>query len=235
MSIAYIVNMKEGLEAFIFREIVELKKMGQHIDLYATKFTHKDYYSSLPNWYVNKLNLFYILPSAILTLIYQPQAFIGLLLLAIRYNVLIEFLSACQFSVFIRIRKNSNIHCHFGDKKLFIGFFCKKLTGKTLTATIHAHEIYANPNKRFFTHIIQHVDEIISISDTNKRILEEEYSVDSRKVVVIRLSVDIELFKKKNRIYVLTVARFVEGKGFRELFEAIKILNNPDLHFIVIG
>ena len=48
------------------------------------------------------------------------------------------------------MKKNNirHIHTHFGDRKFFIGYYCKKILKTNLSVTIHAHEIYCNPNEK---------------------------------------------------------------------------------------
>ena len=70
----------------------------------------------------------------------------------------------------------------------------------------------------------------------NKELLIQDFGVRPELIKIIRLSIDLENFNKSNDIYFLTVARYTERKGFRELFEAISLL--PDfynLKFITIG
>ena len=76
----------------------------------------------------------------------------------------------------------SHIHCHFGDRKFFIGYYCKKLTGLPLSLTVHAHEIYANPNEKFFSKAVHIADKIIAISDKNRTLLIKNYNVDPEKI-----------------------------------------------------
>ena len=104
-----------------------------------------------------------------------------------------------------------------------------------LSVTIHAHELYANPNKKFFEYCILDADKIVSISEKNRSILIDEYGVNKENIRTIRLSIDLDNFQKIDKVKVLTVSRFEERKGFYELFEAIRTLNRDDVEFIVVG
>ncbi len=50
MPIAYIVSMRAGMEAFIYREIEALYSRGYSITLFATRFKAGDIFSPRPEW-----------------------------------------------------------------------------------------------------------------------------------------------------------------------------------------
>ena len=232
---AYIVSAGRGLESFIFREIDEMKKVGVDIVLFTTKFNGKDVYSPKPDWQVEKISYAKILISTFLNLLRQPLITLRMMLESLKYRTLTECLIAFDFSRRMKRHRIKHIHCHFGDRKFFIGVYCKKILKVKLSLTVHAHEIYANPNERFFRVSIMEADKIVTISEKNKQLLVKSFGVDRRIVKTIRLSVDLKNFNKVNSIKVLTVARYTERKGFRELFECIKRIDHQDIEFITIG
>ena len=63
-----------------------------------------------------------------------------------------------------------------GDRKLYIGYFLKRLLGLPLTVTMHAHELYQrqiydtnNAQRELFSYC----DKIITISDFNSKLIKQ--------------------------------------------------------------
>lgn len=235
MKVAYIVNAGKGIESFIYREIDQMVQRGIQISLYATKYKKGDIFSPKNEWDLSKLSYLAIIFQCIWFLIQKPVLFFKLLLDSKKNNGLIELLISVYFASEMKKRKVEHIHCHFGDRKYFIAYYCKRILNIPLSLTVHAHELFANPNEIFFRHSLHYADKVIAISEKNKNILIDDYKLDPKKVVVIRLSIDLENFKKIEKIKVLTVARYTERKGFHELFQAIKLINRDDVEFITVG
>ncbi len=235
MKIAYIVSIGKGLESFIYREVDEMMKRGLDITLFATKYNPNDIFSPKKEWKVEKINLFSMFISIFVYLFSKPLQTINLLQSSFKSKTIVELFIAFDYSRRMKKEKIEHIHCHFGDRKYFIGYYCKELLGLPLSLTVHAHELYANPNESFFRTAVQKADKIIAISQKNKKILIDDFNVDPQKIEVIRLSIDLFNFKKEEKIKVLTVARYTERKGFKELFEAIKNIDRDDIEFITVG
>lgn len=127
------------------------------------------------------------------------------------------------------------IHCHFGDHKLFIGYYCKKLTGLPLSVTIHAHEFYTNPNVRLFRKSIKACERVFPIAERWRVKLRDEYEVAENALRLNRLFVDTKLYRPSRPIRILTVGRFTERKGFHLLMEVAKQLQDIDVAFLFVG
>ena len=242
-KIGYIISMPKGIESFIYSEIKELINDGFEIHIFPTKFS-KGPYMPEKGWKIYNYNLFLLIIKEIYYAILFRQLFWKYLFFAVRTIVLLEFLIGVDFAYGMKKRKIERIHCHFGDKKLFIGFFCREFYNKPLSVTIHAHGLYHNPNKKFFSKIINTCDQIITISNYNRKILEFVYKINKNKIHVIRLFVDLEKFKMTKKKYIrkerdtkviLTVARFTEYKGHKILFEAIKKINRNEIKVWLVG
>ena len=61
---------------------------------------------------------------------------------------LIDFFLAAHFTP--RMKDVDVIYSTFGDRKLYVGYFSKCLLNKPLVVTIHADELYRNPNPKLF-------------------------------------------------------------------------------------
>jgi len=81
---------------------------------------------------------------------------------------------------------------------------------------------------------MQYVNKVLTISETNKKLLIERYKIEPEKIILIRLPIDTEYWKTKRRINVLTVARYTPRKGWIELIEAAKLLKDK-FQFIAVG
>ncbi len=235
-KVAYILSLRDSLESFIFREIVLLKEKQVDIIGFSLFKDRGGLYSPSDIIPVFSLNYFGVIVAFLFEFLSSPKSYIGLFFHAVKYGAVLEFLIGTYFARKTRQQSVDILQCHFGDKKFFAAYYCKKLTGITLNLTVHAHEIFANPNEKLFKAIINDADNIICISEKNKSLLIRDFGVKPELIEVIRLSIDLENFSKSNDVYFLTVGRYTERKGFRELFEAISLL--PDfgnIKFITIG
>lgn len=234
-KVAYIVSMINGLEPFIYREVKELYKKGLKLVLFATKIKNDDIYSPKPEWEWYHFNIWATIMLFPILFFQSPIRNTVLLIEALRFSELPDFMIALYYANIMKRIGIQRIHCHFGDRKLFIGYFCKRILRLPLSVTIHAHELWANPNKSMFSHVIGKVDKIVAVAELNRKILIDNYGVEPNKIEVIRLFVDTDIYRKTEKKRVLTIGRFTERKGFDVLLKAIKILNREDTEFIFIG
>ena len=234
--VAYILSIRDSLESFIYREILLLQRKG--VDIIAlTLFKDRGGLYSPSNIVpVFTISFFGTLVGFFSEFLRAPKSFVKLFCHACKYRAIPEFLVGMYFARKTRQQSINILQCHFGDKKFFAAYYCKKLTSVTLNLTVHAHEIFANPNEKLFKAIVNETDNIVCISEKNKTLLIRDFGVRPELIEVIRLSIDLENFNKSDDIYFLTVARYTERKGFRELFEAISLLPHFDnLKFITVG
>jgi len=234
VPIAYIVSMGAGLEAFIYREIEALYARGYSIILFATKFKVGDVFSPKPEWLYHVLPMGQLLvrsPIILLKMLMRPR----LLVEAIRDRGLLDLVFATRFAPIMVRDGVRQIHCHFGDHKLFIGYYCSRLTGLPLSVTIHAHEFYTNPNPRLFRKALVACDRIFPIARRWCDLLEKEYGIPDTHIRLNHLFVDTDLYRPSAPVKVIAVGRFTERKGFRYLLEAARELGDLDIKFIFVG
>lgn len=236
LNVAYIVSMRNGLSSFTYREIVGLINNGLKITIFPTKYYTGPYMPNDENMDTYLYNPVYtMLKQLFFFMVLSPARYLKLANIAIRTKSLIDFLIGTDFAYQIKKRKIDRIHCEFGDHKLFIGYYCKELLDLPLTVTIHAHELYVNPNRDMFRKSLKACDKIITISGWNKNILVNKFKVSEEKIIVNRLFVDTEKFKPDNSIKILIVSAFEKRKGHDALFKAIKKLNRNDIKVWVVG
>ena len=213
MNLAYIVSMNQpGLIAWIFREMVALEKLGAKVSVFPTKYSVGPYMPK-ENWFIAKWNVFDIFISQFRWLFGRPIPYIKTLIAAFRFLSIAEFSIATYFALHMKRQNVERIHCHLGDRKLYLGFFCKLLLGDIpLSVTIHAHEMYAHPNWKIFPVALNACDHIICIADLNKNILKQKWKIPDEKLHVIRL---FGFNNDQDRIpsVILCVGRFESKKG----------------------
>lgn len=231
MKIAYIFSMKNGIAPFIYSELMELEKNQINFKIFPTKYK-EGLCMPKESWEIYRFNPAVTILKQPLFFLKNPFLYSKLLLESISTNSLIPFLVACDFST--KMTGIDRIHCHFGDTKLFIGYYCKRLTSKKLSVAIHAHELYQK-NKKMFRIALNLCDQIIAESEYNKKCLVEMHNIDPKRIIVNRQFVDITKFSKNNKFKILMVAQWHEKKGHRYLFEAIKKLNREDIELWIVG
>lgn len=231
--VAYIVSMISGLDAFVYREVEELMGKDIPIVLFATKFNKDDVLNPKAGW------PYYHLPAWLLVLhmpllILRALAHPLLLWEAIRHRGVVDFLFALYFAPRMRRHGVRQIHCHCGDHKLFIGYYCHRLLDVPLSVTIHAHEFYTNPNPRLFRLATRACDRVFPIAQRWLNRLRDEYGIPENSLRLNRLFVDTRVYRPAP-LRVLSVGRFTERKGFHLLMDAAQQLSDLDIAFIFVG
>lgn len=235
MKVAYILSMAgAGITAWNFREIDILTQNGVQLFGYPTKWTTGPYMPR-PEWPFRR-------PSAIRSLLAQPKAFfknpgkyISLLGLAIKMKTVPEFIMGADYAMEMQANGVEHIHCHFGDRKLFTGYFCAQFTGLPLTVTVHAYEILMNPNIPMFKLAAAACETVVTVSEFNKKELVTRFGLDEKSIQVIHIHGDVSQDCRTETINLLIVAEFREKKGHEILFKALKKLNRQDLVLWVVG
>lgn len=237
MRLAYITSMVTGgLAGFNFRELNEMKRLEADISLFITKFIPGPYMP--PNrirWYSAKASS--IILSQPKLFLFSPISYFKLLAEGIYTNTVVDFLIAQKWAAIMKRWKAGWIHCHWGDHKLFIGYYCHMLTEIPLSVTLHGYDLYANPNLNMLERSLNACAQIITISDHNKRLLEDRYGELGKKVKVIRLSADLppDPESMRNITRLLAVGGFQPRKGYDTLLQGLHILNRDDIHLWVVG
>jgi glycosyltransferase involved in cell wall biosynthesis len=232
--IGYVVPMGKGLDSFVYREIEQLTGMGLKIVLFSTKYKKHDIFSPKTEWpcfVLSPLLLLLLSPLIMIKALIRP----GLFLHAIRYKSLVELAFALHYAPKMLREKISQIHCHFGDRKLFVGYYCKRITGLPLSVTIHSHELHVNPNEKLFRMALQECDRIFAISQLAVDLLVTRYSAPRERVVLNRLFLDMSIWSDTAPVRVITVGRFEPQKGFDYLFKAAAQLKDLSIEFVVVG
>lgn len=231
--IGIVASMKRGLEHFIYRDVSHLEQTGVKISIYPTKIG-QGLYAPRENWRVIRWSLKSILLAQPGAFLRSPGRYLKALSIAIKHRAIVDFLLAAYFAK--SMHDVDAIYATFGDRKLFVGYFAKLLVDKPLLCTIHAYELYQNPNPGLFQASLAACDQLITISDFNRKKLNELFGYPEEKIDIISLSMDLDDYRPTPKKFViLIVGFFVQRKGHKVLFQAVKQLNDPNIEVWVVG
>lgn len=232
VHVGVFASLKKGFEHFIYREVTLLERLGAGISVYPTKFA-SGLYPPRPSWTVQRWTTLSLFLGNVLQLIRSPGKYTGLLLEALGHNSLVDFVVAADFA---RRMENVNVlYATFGDRKLFVAYYCKRLTNKPLVCTLHAYEIYQNPNPQLLSKALDACDQIITVSQYNVEQLEQRYNINRERIEIVRYAIDLEEYRPQKKFKILIVGFFVERKGHDVLFQAVKQLDKQDIEIWVVG
>lgn len=224
--------MKKGLEHFVYRELLVFEAQGYTLSLFPTKYQAGTYRPpescALHRWQPLTVSL-----QQIYNFLKTPFRYVRLLREALELQALVDFALAWNFAR--HMAKVDVIYATFGDHKLFVGYFCREILGKPLVVTIHAYELYQNPNPRLFMRALAACDRVITVTEYNRELLEAKYRVDPAKIEVVRISVDVDDYRPEKKFVILIAAFFAERKGHEVLFRALQQLQQDDLEVWVVG
>lgn len=232
MHIGVIASMKKGLEHFVYRELKVFAGQGAQVSLFHTKYG-PGLYGPEPGWTLHRWRAPVVALMQPLFFLRQPGLYLTLLREAVAARAIVDFMLAWYFAK--AMNEVDVIYATFGDRKLFIGYFCKRIVGKPLAVTIHAYELYNNPNPDLFLTALAACDQIITVTEYNKELLANRYQIDPARIEVVRITVNLDDYVLEEKFVILIVAFFAERKGHDILFRALKQLDQPDLEVWVVG
>src|SRR5207245_309733 len=190
LRIGYVVSMAQGLQSFVYREVRELFADGVIVHLFPTKVGPGSYPPDA-GWPVHKISLPALILTHFQTLMANSQRYLAVLREALVLGGLVDFGLAVFVARTAQEQGLRLIHCHFGDHKLFVGYFCGRLSDDPVSVTIHAYELYNNPNPRLFRRALDYVRAIVAVAEYNRDVLTITYGVDPTKIYVVPLFADL--------------------------------------------
>jgi colanic acid/amylovoran biosynthesis glycosyltransferase len=230
MRIGVIVSMKKGLDHFVYRELTLFAAAGLAISIFPTKL-RPGLYNARSEWKLLRWNAIAVVLLQPYFALRSPLKYLRLFREAVSIRAVADFALACYFSSYMA--DVNVIYAICGDRKLFVGYFCKQLLEKPLVVTIHAYELYQNPNPRLFTRALACCDQIITVTEHNREYLARHYGIQG--VEVVRCTVDTDEYRPEHKFVILIVGFFVERKGHEILFRALKQLEQNDIEVWVVG
>ena len=234
LRIAMVVSLKDGLSTFTRRDVESILKAGHTVDILPAKAEPGP---PVPGG--ARVVLARYLPRALWSMAGLARALSEpagrrLLREAMRDREIVGVLNACAF--YARLTDPPDlVYAVFGDRKLFTAYYLSLLWGRPLTVTIHAYELYDNPNPRVFRKALEHCRKIMTVTDYNRQVLTAEWGVEPSRAEVVRITVDGELFQATRPFVVLCVGHVCFKKGQETLFEAVRLLDDPDVEVWIVG
>ncbi len=232
VRIGVIASMKKGLEHFVYRELSLLTAEGYRISLFPTKFG-KGLYNSREEWDLRRWSPAKVALTQPLYFLRSPLKYARMLREALATGTVVDMFLAWHFA---RGMSDADvIYATFADHKLYVGYYCKQILGKPLAVTIHAYELYNNPSPNLFVRALNSCDQIVTVTEYNKRLLADKYGINPSRVEVVRINVDLEDYRPGKKFAILIAAFFAERKGHEVLFRAVKELGLDDIEVWVAG
>lgn len=239
-NISYITSGLRGLGPFTFREIECLiERYSCKIELCLTQLK-KGPYMPKEEWNVHVATERKIFLGTLLFMIKHPKKFISLISEARKNKTILYLLLAFEFWRELRKKNLTRIHVQMADHKLFIGYYLHKIFDLKLSCTLHAHELYRRENydkPGYFSLVWKCCNPLITISNFNKKNLIEKYGIPEDKIKVIRLFAEHKKIEelKKEKVKILITATWIDKKGHKILFDALKRLNRNDIEVWCTG
>jgi colanic acid/amylovoran biosynthesis glycosyltransferase len=254
LKIAFVVSYFPKLsETFVTQQITGLINNGYHVDIYA----HLPFDQNVSNPDVDNYSLlenvkYYSGLTGYTEDIYKIHKSKMLRWLRIKFFLFKNFFFNKNFAKKNLIspfsfRKNYDaIVCHFGSNG-YKALSLKKagiIAGKVITFFhgIDMSKDYLNKGDTLYDNLYRNSDLFIPTSDLwRDKFLSLGY--DSKKIVVQRLSVNLDKFRKviqsgkKNAINILTTSRLVEKKGLEYSIKAVSklLVKYPNIKYEIIG
>jgi glycosyltransferase involved in cell wall biosynthesis len=237
MKIAYITSMATGgLAGFNYKELMECARLNVGVSVFVTKYKPGPYMppATMAGGAVKVLR---VLAEQPLRFVQAPLTYLSLLVEAVKTNTVADFAIAQTWAPIMRRLGCEWIHCHWGDRKLYIGYYCHRLTKMPLSVTLHGYDLYRNPNWAMCERALHACAQIITISDYNRRLLIARFGALGERVKVIRLFTEMisdpQALKRDTKL--LIVGGFQDRKGYDVLLKALRILNRSDVRLWVVG
>ena len=244
MKVAYILDVFPVLsETFVVREMLELRKLGVDLSIYALRqrdheLTHGFVEGLVQETHYlprkNKSHRPKILLSHIKLFLTNPKRYCAALALALKYGrkTLSEFFWAAYFIEQFKKTGITHIHAHFALDGAKYAMLISALTSIPYSFTIHAHDIFLKKHAEALVDKFNRAKFVASISRFNKRYIMEHYpAVSSDQFRFVHCGIEMDHFplrdyKEQDKLNILSTGRLVEQKGFRYLVEACGILKN---------
>lgn len=232
-------------ESFISNEIVELTKRGHEVHIFALSRPSENLLQPEVNEYsllekTHYLPYFFELGSKLsrcgrLLFLGKGKKRSGL-------RKLYCILAARHFLKTIEKLKLDVLHAHLGIESADVAMLLSEFTGVPFTFTLHARDIFMNPDVGALRQKMQKASSVITISFFNKEYLHKLTGIELGKIHVVRACMleRLKAASKKslnNAFTILTVARLEEKKGIEYGILAISklIRRFPEIRYNIVG
>ena len=241
-------------ETFILREMIEMERQAQPVRVVPMlKETPPVIHDEAKPWVDRALYTPFvnapILLANLRAFARHPFRYVTLLLRLFfgtitSFEVLIRTLALWPKSLFLaqQLEREGvpHIHAHYATHPSTMALIISKFSNVTFSFTVHAHDIQVN--RSLLRWKLRETRFVRSISDFNKRFLEELYPTEARgKIIVVHVGIEPERYEENARRFstapaagvpkILCVAAHKPYKGLPVLIEACRILRDEGVSF----
>ena len=243
MRLAYLVSRFPTLsETFVVREVLEVRRLGHEVRVYALKSSPDPGYDSAAEDVVRATQYSPFLLSAgllwanVRTALGRPLRYWGTLLFVILHSLgqpkeclktIVSFPKTVYYGLLMDRRGVEHIHAHFANIPTLAALIIHRIWGIPFSFTCHAHDLFVF--RSLLAEKLRAARFAVAISDYNRRFLERFCAAqDMPKVHVVHCGADVGKLAGRPRTprpgLVVSVARLTPMKGLAHLVEACAIL-----------
>ena len=235
-------------ETFILRKMIEMERQQQPVRLVPMlKESPPVVHDAAKPWTARALYTRYIdgriLAANLRALARHPLRYVWLLLRLLlgtitRPSTFVRTLAVFPKSVFLAKQLEDegvgHVHAHFATHPTTMALIISSLSNVTFSFTVHAHDIKVDRSLLHWK--VREARFIRSISDFNRRFLEDLYAEARGKIDVIHVGIEPEMYAGAGEPAdgiprVLCVAAHKPYKGLPVLVEACRILRDEGVAF----
>jgi glycosyltransferase involved in cell wall biosynthesis len=257
LRLAYLMSrFPKATETFILYEILELERLGHHVEVFPLRLEHEAVVQPGASNLVRRAHDLRIWSRTVIGaqihwLRRRPRAYLGAWAGAIRGNLrsprfLLRALVAVPLGAAIgrevEALRLDHIHAHWATHPALAAWVASRLSRRPYSFTAHAHDIYVE--RAMLGEKIRSARFVVTISEVNRRLLEGWYGAAAgTKTVVIHCGADPSVFapaekgppvvggpdatpSAPGRLSIVTVASLQPQKGHRFLVEACALLRD---------
>ena len=245
-------------ETFILREMIEMERLGQPVEVVpmiretprviheaAKPWVHRALYTPFLSVALAKANLSALLRHPLRYLAVFARLAAGTITSP---DVFARTLAVFPKSVFLASALSKkgvrHIHAHYATHPSTMALIISKFSDITFSFTVHAHDIQVN--RKLLRWKLRETRFVRSISDFNRRFLEELYPAEAKgKIRVIHVGIEPGMYEEAGRRTqpspgaprILCVAAHKPYKGLPVLIEACRILrdNGVEVRCDIVG
>ncbi len=248
--IAYVMSrFPKVSETFILYEILELERLGMRVSVFPLvkqreHVMHAEAHDVVERAQYSKLASKQVLAAQFFWMRRRPQAYLRAWWRALRGNrsspkFLLRAIAvvpqAAWFARAMQAAGVTHVHAHWATHPALAAYVVHQLTDLPYSFTAHAHDIYVE--RPMLQEKMRHASFVVTISEYNRRLLQQLYGSTADKTVVIHCGVDPDVFQprtERSRTAVFTmvcVASLQDYKGHPYLIEACRQLKEQGIAF----
>ena len=252
-KIAYIVSRFPHLpETFILREMIELEKLGWHVELYPLILQQQPLVHEEARPWIQRAHAvpwlsFGLLKANIRALTHHTRRYGLLFMRVLLENIrspkflaraLLLFPRAVWMAEQFKAQGIRHIHAHYATHPALVAWLINQLTGITYSITVHAHDIFVE--KPMLATKIHDSVFVSSISEFNRKYLADMFGPwVNEKTEIVRCGIEPSYYelsnsngsKKSNRLEIISVGSLQPYKGHIYLVKACAMLKERGIPF----